>query len=142
MVTDEELSKPATKGDLQNLVTKDYLDEKLEKFATQDDLKATESRLEQKMEDKLQPIRTDLQAVNGKLRVLDNKIWLTEQKFDEKLENIFRKYTDKVTTNLDKVVKELEEYRQERTAREAHDERVDKRLDRLERHVGLPLLAD
>lgn len=112
------------KDDLSKL-----LDEKLEGVATKDDLK----QIRQEMATK-----KDLEALHRKL---DFKLWLTEEKFDDKLDEKFREYTHRVTKGLDKVMRELEIIRQESTARQAHDERVDERLNRLEKHANLPLSA-
>ena len=119
------MSKPkvnnlATRDDLKNLVTKDYLDKKLEAFATRDDL---------------QEVRNDLQQTGQKFK---NELWEVEQKFEDKLEKTFRKYRDDTLKGLDKVMGELETIRQEQTIHNAQHDRIDERLDRLEEHTELP----
>jgi len=112
-------AKMATKDDLKKFATKDDL----KKFATKDDLKkfATKDDLKQQ------------------IRLSEDR---TSENFDIKLEEKFTKYTDKVTRGLDQVMGELSSIREENTARNARDKRVDQRLDRLEDHMELSKFAD
>lgn len=98
MVTKDDLDEK-----LEKFVTKEYLDKRLENFATKDDLRETEQRFK-------------------------NELWEVEQRFEEKLEESFRKYRDDVLTGLDKVMGELEKHRQERTIQNERYQQLEGRV--------------
>ena len=113
-----KINNIATKDDLKNLATKDDLEEvkrdvedikatmatkdDLKRFATKDDLQDTEQRFK-------------------------NELWKVEQKFEEKLEDTFRKYKDDTLRGLDPIAKQLETIGQELTAHQAKHTRIDTR---------------
>jgi len=121
---DKKLAGVATKKDLKNLVTKEdaknFATKKdLEKFATKKDLEA---------------VRDDVQKVEFQLK-------LTEQKFEQKLEDTFSKYSKEMLDKFDLVIGELQKIREENVFGQAQFERLVARVERLEQHVGLePLL--
>ena len=113
-----------------------------------DDLNKLESRLDSKI-NKIEvkmATKDDLLKGFATKDDLKQQIRLAEARISEdldiKLEEKFTKYTDKVTRGLDQVMGELSNIREENTARNASDKRVDQRLDRLEDHTGLPSFAD
>ena len=112
---DKKLVGVATKKDLKNLVTK----EDAKNFATRKDLEA---------------VRDDVQRVEFQLK-------LTEQRFEQKLEDTFSVYTKKMLDKFDEVIGELKTIREEGVFQQAQFERLVERVERLEQHVGLqPLL--
>ena len=116
VVTTEDLDKLGSRLDskISKIEAKMATKDDLKKFATKDDLKQ-------------------------QIRLSEDR---TSENFDIKLEEKFTKYTDKVTRGLDQVMGELSSIREENTARNARDKRVDQRLDRLEDHMELSKFAD
>jgi len=133
----------ATKSALKNLVTKedakDFATKKdLERFATKKDLErfATKKDLERFATKK------DLEAVRGDVQKVEFQLKLTEQRFEQKLEDTFSKYTKEMLDKFDQVIGELQMIREENVFRQAQFERLVERVERLEQHAGLqPLPA-
>ncbi|MDP3982562.1 MAG: hypothetical protein Q8Q65_00595 [bacterium] len=107
-IVKEEIRHLATKDDLKNFATKDDI----KNMATKDDLKNF--------------------ATKDDIRRLDNKIWMTELTFDQKLDDKFRHYMDMILRSQDKVVKELADMRDEfdtmvgyRDQLEDHENRIE-----------------
>ena len=120
----KKINNIATRDDLKNLATKDDLQEVRNEMATKDDLKRFATK-------------EDLQQTEQKFK---NELWEVEQKFEDKLEGTFRKYRDDTLKGLDKIMGELQTFREEQTIHNAQHDRIDERLDRLEEHTDLPAL--
>jgi len=124
----------ATKSALKNLVTKedakDFATKKdLERFATKKDLERFATK-------------KDLEAVRGDVQKVEFQLKLTEQRFEQKLEDTFSKYTKEMLDKFDQVIGELQMIREENVFRQAQFERLVERVERLEQHAGLqPLPA-
>ena len=88
-VLTEARVRKIVKEEIQHLATKDDI----KNMATKDDIKNM--------------------ATKDDIRRLDNKIWMTEQNFDQKLDDKFRHYMDMILRSQDKVVKELADMRDE-----------------------------
>ncbi len=130
---DKKLAGVATKKDLKNLVTK----KDAKKFATKKDLGkfATKGDLEKFATKK------DLEAVRGDVQKVEFQLGLTEQRFEQKLEDTFSKYSKEMLDKFDLVIGELQKIREENVFGQAQFERLVARVERLEQHVGLePLL--
>jgi len=153
---DEKLAEVASKRDLETLVTK----EDAEKFATKKDLErfATKEGLGSVKEDiaglredarnfatktdlERFATREDLGEVRGDVQKVEFQLKLTEQRFEQKLEDIFSKYSKEMLDKFDQVIGELQKIREENVFGQAQFERLAARVERLEQHVGLePLL--
>jgi len=115
MATRNDLKDLVTKEDAKNFATK----KGLERFATKKDLEA---------------VRDDVQKVEFQLK-------LTEQRFEQKLEDTFSKYMKEMLDKFDRVISELQMIREESVFQQAQFERLVERVERLEQHAGLqPLL--
>lgn len=97
--------------DAKNFATK----KDLERFATKKDLEA---------------VRDDVQKVEFQLK-------MTEQRFGQKLEDTFSKYTKEMLDKFDQVIGELQMIRKENVFQQAQFERLVERVERLEQHAGL-----
>lgn len=123
---DEGLTKVGqtmvTKKDLKNLVTK----EDARNFATRKDLNL---------------VKKDLEAVRDNVQKVEFQLKLTEQRFEQKLEDTFSEYTKKMLDKFDQVIGELQMIREEKVFQQAQFERLVERVERLEQHAGLqPIL--
>ena len=155
-------SRVATKKDIDQLearmATKEDIKAVRSEMATKEDIKAVRSematdlkqiRSEMATKKDLDQVRSEmattreLEALDGKLesrmRMMEGNI---REDFDIKLEEKFIKYTDKVTRGLDQVMGELANIREDNIARNEGDRRVNRRLNRLEKHTGLSPFAD
>src|SRR3990167_8663016 len=128
------MSKTTKKQPNSRVATKKDIDQLEARMATKEDIKAVRSEMSTKRE---------LEALDGKLesrmRMMEGNI---REDFDIKLEEKFIKYTKKVTRGLDQVMGELANIREDNIARNEGDRRVNRRLNRLEKHTGLSPFAD
>ena len=85
--------------------------------------------------------REDLGEVRGDVQKVEFQLKLTEQRFEQKLEDTFSKYSKEMLDKFDLVIGELQKIREENVFGQAQFERLVARVERLEQHVGLePLL--
>lgn len=151
---DKKLVGVATKKDLKELATKKDLDlvrkdldfvkkdvsvlkEDAKGFATKNDLKNLVTREDAKNF----ATRKDLEAVRDDVQRVEFQLKLTEQSFEQKLEDTFSAYTKKMLDKFDEVIGELQMIREEKVFQQAQFERLVERVERLEQHAGLqPLL--
>jgi|SRR3989338_11657640 len=152
------MSKTTKKQPNSRVATKKDIDQLEARMATKEDIKAVRSematdlkqiRSEMATKKDLDQVRSEmatkreLEALDGKLesrmRMMEGNI---REDFDIKLEEKFIKYTDKVTRGLDQVMGELANIREDNIARNEGDRRVNRRLNRLEKHTGLSPFAD
>jgi ABC-type Na+ efflux pump permease subunit len=142
---DEGLTKVeramVTKKDLNNLVTK----EEAREFATKEDLKglAAKKDLDLVKEDvsilkkDVGVLKENVEVVRGDVQKVDFQLKLTEQRFEQKLEDTFSKYMKEMLDKFDRVIGELQMIREENVFRQAQFERLVERVERLEQHAGL-----
>ena len=128
---DKKLVGVAAKKDFENLVTK----EDARDFATKKDLKELATKKD------LNLVKKDLEAVRGDVQKVEFQLKLTEQRFEQKLEDTFSKYMKEMLDKFDRVISELQMIREENVFQQAQFERLVERVERLEQHAGLqPLL--
>ena len=97
------------------------------------------SNTEKKLEGKILDTEKKLAE---KILEVDRKVWRLEEKTDKRFDETFLKFKDDILTNSDKVLKEVIAMREEQAAHHGQHERVDNRLDRVEKHAGLPPYVD
>lgn len=140
---DKKLTGVATKKDLKNLVTK----EDAKSFATKEDLKGLAAKKDLdlirkdvsvlKKDAKNFATKKDLEAVRDDVQKVEFQLGLTEQRFEQKLEDTFSVYTKKMLDKFDEVIGELKTIREEKVFQQAQFERLVGRVERLEQHLGL-----
>jgi len=141
------MSKTTKKQPNSRVATKKDIDQLEARMATKEDIKAVRSEMATKKD--LDQVRSEM-ATKRELEALDDKLESRmrmmegniREDFDIKLEEKFIKYTDKVTRGLDQVMGELANIREDNIARNEGDRRVNRRLNRLEKHTGLSPFAD
>jgi len=109
----------ATKEDLNRFATK----EDLNRFATKEDMDA-----------RFKEVQSVLNKQAAAILNQTNKLLEHDGKFDEMNEKIDRKF-DLVLTGQDKIIKELEKAREDRTLAIGKDKEQDRRIESLEGKV-------
>lgn len=103
---------------------------KLSTLATKQDL----TDLERRVKEELKPLATKDHVED---RIRQSTAAQTEE-LKLFIDDTFRKYKDEILTALDPVAGELKKLREEQTIHQGQHDRIDERLDRVEKHTGLP----
>ncbi len=97
------------------------------------------------VQEELKPIKSDIQGIKQTMATkkhVEDRIRQSTAAQTEELklfiDDTFRKFKNEILTALDPVAGELNTFREEQTIHQGQHDRIDTRLDRVEKHVGLP----
>jgi len=136
---DKKLAVVATKKDL-GIVKKDLNLVKKDINVLKEDVGGLKKGVNILKED-IGGLKKDVGAVRSDVQKVEFQLKLTEQRFEQKLEDTFSKYTKEMLDKFDQVIGELQMIREENVFQQAQFERLVERVERLEQHAGLqPLL--